>query len=615
NNVSFEDVSVTFDNPSKTDVTFEVTSPDSTVTDYPVGAGESLGPVDVGPVSSDGGTFLVSIVGGDSLPNIVVGSFTGCIVTVHPVKPTVHRITTCGETGGSIDITLTAGIEYYVNGTLLTDGDYTSVTTGLTGTVHVTAVAENGYAFGQGDKSHWWLKLGEPSTCTVTLVTPVCTATNGGFYAPVTLTFDNPGKHGVSVDVTGGSIATSVDFTVPGHSTDWPYLVDANGQSGDVYTVTINGVVQAPIDLSFADCPITVYPTDPTVQDTTCTQATEGVPSVLVGGSITTDGNPNLTYTLYTVVGGNPTNPVVFPGNPSPVLSGLPGGQYLVTVASNNPDYIIGTPTDFPFTVALTDRDCGGTTLTPVVTSDDTCAATGIITTADSPVSKFQAAITYVDGGVINLPQQPGILVFKINGVEQDDTAVTEPNGGPYVVTVSLTSAAIADGYVLSDPDVSWTYSFDSFCPPTGATWNAGATGSNAVCTSGTTTDGVITLEHDTDQDGKVTYTITNDAAPTVIVYHGTNSTPGNTLVNVGAGHYTVTAKATDVADGLSGSTNPDGSETFNIHVTLTSSDCVGDLAFTGGTIAWLGFVLAGGMLFLGFALLYMRRRGHRTAE
>ena len=46
-----------------------------------------------------------------------------------------------------------------------------------------------------------------------------------------------------------------------------------------------------------------------------------------------------------------------------------------------------------------------------------------------------------------------------------------------------------------------------------------------------------------------------------------------------------------------------------------SSTDCDGNLAFTGGTIAWLGFVLAGGMLFLGIAMLYMRRRGNRTAE
>jgi chromate transport protein ChrA len=55
---------------------------------------------------------------------------------------------------------------------------------------------------------------------------------------------------------------------------------------------------------------------------------------------------------------------------------------------------------------------------------------------------------------------------------------------------------------------------------------------------------------------------------------------------------------------------------TFNpITIGVVGTNCDGNLAFTGGTIAWLGFVLAGGMLFLGFALLYMRRRGNRTAE
>ena len=38
-------------------------------------------------------------------------------------------------------------------------------------------------------------------------------------------------------------------------------------------------------------------------------------------------------------------------------------------------------------------------------------------------------------------------------------------------------------------------------------------------------------------------------------------------------------------------------------------------LAFTGGTIGLFGLALAGSMLFLGIAALYIRRRGSRSAE
>jgi hypothetical protein len=84
-------------------------------------------------------------------------------------------------------------------------------------------------------------------------------------------------------------------------------------------------------------------------------------------------------------------------------------------------------------------------------------------------------------------------------------------------------------------------------------------------------------------------------------------------------GSYNVRAIATDTAHfGLTPNNGTTAYVDTAVTIAAPGAGCdpvIGDLAFTGGTIAWFGFVLSGGMLFLGIAFLLLRRRGNRAAE
>jgi hypothetical protein len=180
------------------------------------------------------------------------------------------------------------------------------------------------------------------------------------------------------------------------------------------------------------------------------------------------------------------------------------------------------------------------------------------------------------------------------------------------VVTLSATAGP---QYKLTGGSVSFgPFNLTAFCPPPLATWDAGAAGANAVCSNGTTTAGVISLVHSAGQAGQITYKITNNTTNAVVYNSNLTST-----VHVPAGSYTVIATP-PLGDGISGNlqNNPGGTEIFpTITIgTISGTNCdPTSLAFTGGTIAWFGFVLAGGMLFLGIAFLLIRRRQDRIAE
>ena len=194
--------------------------------------------------------------------------------------------------------------------------------------------------------------------------------------------------------------------------------------------------------------------------------------------------------------------------------------------------------------------------------------------------------------------------------------ATTNVPAGTYTVAVTLSPAGVTAGFTIPLNKQSFgPFDLTAFCPPTLPVWHVGASGTNAVCTDGTTTDGVITLVHLTgtvpDETGKVTYTITNTATNATI-YKG-NIAP---TVNVPAGSYNVHATV-PAGDGISDNPGANPYEDISVVIGSTNAaDCdPAGLARTGGTIAWFGFVLAGGMFFLGIAFLLMRRRGNRTAE
>jgi hypothetical protein len=184
-------------------------------------------------------------------------------------------------------------------------------------------------------------------------------------------------------------------------------------------------------------------------------------------------------------------------------------------------------------------------------------------------------------------------------------------------VTAGHTFAASTSAlfpYTLNGSTTAATWStivFTGTCLPVLPVWHDGATGTDAVCAARGQV-GTITVTHFASEVDAVTgipevsYSVVNDAT-----HHVTNLGTSISTINVAPGHYTVTASVKP-GDGVVG-----GVLTFPIAIAAAATLC-GDntrLAFTGGTIAWFGFVLAGGMLFLGIAFLLIRRRGDRTAQ
>jgi hypothetical protein len=422
---------------------------------------------------------------------------------------------------------------------------------------------------------------------------------------PVSVVLDNTHSSGSASFLVKIDGVTYDTYTVAGHKSVVQFIGSAptTGESVDVY---INGSA-TPIALSvlpFNGCVITNVPADPSHTDVSCTGGTT------VLGSITVDGNPELTYTLHLP----DTSTEIFPSGQPSTIGGLAGGQYSVTVVAN-PGFVLGGSGTFPATVTIGDSvDCVGTQQTPVVTS--VAASCG-------------ANLTEVQG-TITITSNPNMTFTIDDGTGA--TAITpgtynEPDG-TYTVVATLTSTAIGDGftiatgagYTVSGGGTVATFNpiaFTSNCDlPTLASWHSGATGTPAVCTLTGGQDGTITLVHGsdaadlTDESGKVTYTLVN---------LGNNATTnlGSTAltVKVAPGSYKIEAVPTDSADGLIGNPNVTNEIDYFVTIAAATAVCDGNLAFTGGTIGWFGFALAGGMLFLGIAFLYMKRRGNRATE
>jgi hypothetical protein len=138
--------------------------------------------------------------------------------------------------------------------------------------------------------------------------------------------------------------------------------------------------------------------------------------------------------------------------------------------------------------------------------------------------------------------------------------------------------------------------------------WSVSST--DAVCTTDGA-QGTITVTEDPAQLSTVKFTVTNLAT------NATSIVTATTTFKLAPGSYNVRAIPTDTAHfGLVPNTGTTAYVDTAVTIAGASTSCDdGSLAFTGGTIAWFGFVLAGGMLFLGIAFLLMRRRGNRTAE
>jgi hypothetical protein len=417
------------------------------------------------------------------------------------------------------------------------------------------------------------------------------------------------------VTSTDSTVTPSGSYNVPAHTTS-KVLVGSTTQAGGTFNVSVNGgaAIAVPV-ASFTGC-VAVIPGDPQFTQLSCTGSTTNL------GSITTDGNVNLTYTLD-----GPGNVgTVFPSNPNaPTITGLAAGSYKVSVTAN-PGFVLAGPNSFPVTIVLAPVNCVGTQQTPVLTVVQPTCTPNPATLPNIKSSPFTTALAEVQG-TISIPLNPN-MTFTINGSGVGSPSQTIEQDGTYTVVATLTPTAIANGftfgtsadYTVSADGKTATFKpivFTSSCGlPTLASWHSGAAGDPATCTLTGAALGTITVVHGsstadpTDEAGKVTYTLVNNGNG-----HTTNLGSTATTVGVAPGSYTVKATPTDPADGLVGNPNVTNEIDYPVTVAAPAGSCGDRLAFTGGTIAWFGFVLAGGMLFLGIAFLLIRRRGNRTAE
>jgi hypothetical protein len=438
----------------------------------------------------------------------------------------------------------------------------------------------------------------------VTAVAGTCTYVNGASQADVSLVLDNTSSSTQSTfKVLSG---TNTTYTVAAGTTR---TIDVGpvGSAGTNFNVDINGsstVTVVPV-AAFTTC-IPVIPGDPLVVQQTCSA---GAP---VGGSVTVDLDPHLVYTITGPSGFTPVTPTVSPitnqNSGDYTLSGLGAGTYIVSVVPTT-GYVLSGQAWWPLTVNMAPISCPTTPVTPTV---NLTAATCGGPNPNVPVETEGVISVSLDSNVVYTltdgTSNPGVILTSADTSEPD---------GIYTVTASLTPAAVIAGYVFpTGTQTSWPVSFFSACFPTLATWHSGAVGTAPVCTS--SDEGTITLLHGpslTDansEPGEVNYSIENDATSVVTNVGATTSS-----VNVAPGDYTVIATPVDPSDGLSGNTGTTNQLVYHVTVAAATTICAvaHALAFTGGSIGVLGFLLAGGMLLLGAGLVLMRRGFGRTAQ
>jgi hypothetical protein len=507
-----------------------------------------------------------------------------CNTQVTPISPDAEDAVSCID--GSITIPSVTGVTYYLDGTKVGSG---STIQNLTGSHTVIAKADSGYEFVAGSyppvtadnpTGGWTYDLGSTSTCVIESVLDGCTfnTDTGASSQDVTLTFDNSGKSTpTNFEVNGTT------YPVDAHSTLAQDVgpIDSAGGTIDVY---VNGaatpiVVTVP---SFDTC-IPVTPGDPKVIEQTC-DAVLNTP--VNDGEIDITLNPLLTYTLTGPLGPDSTTSIVT----TSAITGLAAGDYVLSVVPAT-GYVIAGPTSWPLTLTIHPTAC-------------TVAPTSVVASCTSNPESPTEILGQI-GVTLNPNIDYSVTGGSIVGSQELTAASTSFPDGMYTVSAALTDAATKAGYRLVGA-TSWpAVSFAEICLPVLSAWHADATGAPATCSATGSTVGYIHLLHKASEKGDVKYSIENDATHRVV-------NVGHTVVNVkeAPGSYTVTASPVVAKDGISGTT------VFDVTVAAATGEC-GSLAFTGGGFAgYLGVSLAFGMLFLGAAALWMRRRfGARTAR
>ncbi len=579
-------------------------------------------------------------------------------VTANP--PTVTN-PVCGASQGSFTIPTTTGVRYYVEVTGSGDGnrgpgqlsaDTYSIKAGKT--LNIWVVPNSGYVL-SGTTSWGPYVIATPDgACVASASAPVETQANCSAGETVSLPLPTP------TNATWGAITYSgVD------NADWS--VTATATAGYVFDTSLPGVNAAGTTRTFTGTLASkLGQYDPQCYTPPTVEACAATSSVLVtnqdlqgfqfatGNGLYVDTQANGHYEfvdgglrLYTVGASGlkvqmmkaVNIPVTTFGELNEVLftftSGTiePGTQVRIDVTGdgNSDVTLVGediyteqfwtnTPGFLPAVAGgqggsyagdLNDLLAAFPGATPTVVAVGVSLGGGVL--ADGVLTELQlGCVTYTFDfvpTVVAAPEPP--TANDICGTENDSVTVPEDTADATYVTTwnqdrtlaTVTISPTAGNVFPSETKTVYEFPFtDVVCElPDLAVFTASASASNATCA--TTPNGSIAVVFPAD-------------APTAVRYFVNRDLPGEfeltaTTTAVPVGTYAVSAEVRDPKDSI------DGTKTWNLTVGAVNAAACAELttlAFTGtGLGIGLGVSIAGGLLFLGFAAIVIRRRTTRT--
>ncbi|MDQ1555366.1 MAG: hypothetical protein QOI02_368 [Actinomycetota bacterium] len=503
---------------------------------------------------------------------------------------------------------------------------------------------------------------------TVKVELGTCVADGDVSTETVKFTFDNTASN---VDATFTVEGTAISKLVKAGESA---TVDGSpvGTAGAVYKIDVNGVFLQDLAVEQFDGCVEISPVDPTATPGTCVAGSPSNGNIHIeldsrlsytvhaadGSVISTDvadtSVPAGDY--YVTVLAQPgyvlkdSEPVKWPfsltvggfeecsvttGSPTfttatcdpstrnwAILPAVDGGEWVVTRGDKAPvtlaSYEGGPEGDYTtFTASLQDADPADQfnvvetnfgAWQPVDVSTLDCTLTAVVAPDASSCTSTQPE-GFISTTWVRVTLRDDVIWTLDAGTANETVLTTE-----YTDTVAgnhtLTATSNKAGFTLVGQTLFPVTVVDTFdCLPTFADLPANVTSTSEKCVSNSVTGGTMTFEFPSPVETAIYYNVTN-----VSTGHTTKVTSSNAVLKktFAAGKYTVRAHVVDtVNDRID--TNNGAKDRWTITIAAASVLCGGltTLAFTGTTGA-IGFMLAGGMLFLGAAAFFMRRRfGH----
>jgi hypothetical protein len=210
-------------------------------------------------------------------------------------------------------------------------------------------------------------------------------------------------------------------------------------------------------------------------------------------------------------------------------------------------------------------------------------------------------------------------VTWTLDAGTADAKVITSEYTETTVGTHTVSAASNKPGYTLKG-ETSFTLSpKDTFaCIPTLAILEADASADPQKCVSNSPTDGSLTFAFEAGLQQRLYYSVKKVGSTGSSTKVTTSSTTKTSITRVfPAGKYTVVAHPVDPAADSIDVTAP-ATDRWTLTIAAASAVCgtIHQLAFTGqtGALGMVGFMLAGGMIFLAAAAFFMRRRFGRQA-